>query len=205
MKLDLSRCPVVAVGAWNSAIFSPDWVQKRLFSDGQPLQAEIGFLPPLLQYSTDLVVLSIDGPQLRVAPLEASDLAFKEVERVVLAVLERLGETPLAGIGMNFGFDVKTPTSALSRLLDHGDADALLRLGATLHSSSLTQNFAISGQTVTLIITMSGGFWKLDFNHHADVSTAEEARESLRGRVLRARKLSLEMAKALYDLALEDA
>ena len=180
MKLDLYRCPVVVVGAWNRAIFSPEWVQKRLFSEGERLQAEIGFLPPLLQYSTDLVALSIDGPQLRVVPLKASNDAFEEAERVALAVLEKLGETPLAGMGVNFGFDVSAPTEMLRQLLEHADRAALQHLGAELISSSLTRTFSLEGRTLNLIITKNDGPWRLDFNHHTALSTAEEARERMR-------------------------
>ncbi|MDE5611711.1 MAG: hypothetical protein K2I90_06805, partial [Odoribacter sp.] len=41
MKKKPDCCPIVVVGAWNRAIFSPEWVQKYIFAPNEKFEIKI--------------------------------------------------------------------------------------------------------------------------------------------------------------------
>lgn len=94
-------------GSWNQAIFSPEWLARRVLSGKEP-ELQVGFSDRfLLRFSTADAVVVVAPTNLRVAPLgtKASDV-WVEPLRILLGVLHVLPETPVHTVEINAGYEL---------------------------------------------------------------------------------------------------
>ncbi len=94
-------------GSWNQAIFSPDWLARKVLSGKEP-ELQVGFSDRfLLRFSTTDAVVVVAPTNLRVAPLgtKASDV-WDEPFRILLGLLRALPETPAHTLEINAGYEL---------------------------------------------------------------------------------------------------
>lgn len=192
MRLAPERCSLVLLGAWNRAIFTPDWVSERLF---EPRESTVRLgAPPGLRHLSELVELVVLSGRIELKPGDASQEAFDEMERVAVDLLEALRETPLSGRGINVAYDTDI-TERLDRVLAATELELQKhRIAATRVAWRLAGD---SPDTINLTVHRDAGSpsCRLDFNHHRDVSSAREAIEHVRGYMGEAVSLSATIAR----------
>ncbi len=125
---------VILAGFWNRSIFLPEWVLPRLFPDhgvpGNEVQTEVALLQALpLIYRDHQVVMEISNGRLAFRPQVLNDECLLRCERMAREMLEKLPETPVHAVGVNFGFCEHLPPGHVLGLFDDVDAADLGRQG----------------------------------------------------------------------------
>jgi hypothetical protein len=203
---------IILAGFWNRSIFLPDWVLPRLFPrnaiPGGEVQTEVALLQALpLIYRDQEVAVEVSNGLLAFRPLILNDANLLRCERMARAMLEGLPETPVHGVGINFGFRENLPldhVGALFRVLD--DAE-LAQQGWITGERKLTRVLSRDGETLNLTLTFGGPVIDFDFNFHtqAGASSNPVARRAVEeGRILRLRDAALAMLRETYHLEIED-
>lgn len=202
MELVLDRCSIVIVGTWNLAIFSPDWVGKRLFPDEPEFEFGFNFTAEagaVTFYKMSNVVLVASAGRLGFKPLKNEDAAFNAVEESAKTVLNHLPETPIGACGINFGFDA-TDASLVAQVLPLVDAGAISKAQASVSSTRITRGIEYAGGRFNFTVEHETGkpALRLDFNHHFSVGSGQEAHKALDGNTIKCRNASRSFLDAIY-------
>src|SRR3954470_23929992 len=130
MKRRQDGWSIVLAGFWNRSLFLPEWVGPRLFPE-PGMEVEIALLPALpLIYRDQQVSMEISWGRLVFRPLNLTDDAILlRVEGMARSVLQTLSETPVQGVGINFGFREERPPAHVVTLLNDADDDDLTLQG----------------------------------------------------------------------------
>jgi hypothetical protein len=194
MRSELDKTSVVLSGAWNHAIFSPAWVAAKVLGQpGAALNVVVSFLAtggtiveisPLGKASLRLLPGRLD-----IRPLDPSAEALADIERIAIEVAKALPETPLAAIGVNFGYTVTD--CKLASLLECKDQGIFEADGFEASSVEVLRDFR-KGDLILRYLT----HWDpakglvIEFNRHFDlIANAGSAVEKLKGAVAETREL----------------
>ncbi|WP_437958409.1 hypothetical protein WME76_01290 [Sorangium sp. So ce119] len=174
---------------------------------GENLQTEIvqsGLHGLTYLYTTETCIFAATATHVNVVPNVAEDDAFVRAEKVAKEVLDRLSETPVKGLGFNFGFDVDEPSDELNTLLSTDDRP-LQHLGLRTASNSVTRRVNDRDHLIVLSLSLAPGEpVRVDVNHHWDVAGAKRATDILVGNTfLQCRAKSIEIVSALYGVSME--
>lgn len=202
--LALSRCSIVMVGSWNRAIFSPQWVIEKVFPREEQLEVEMGFAAqPLVGFVTDRCRLQILPGQVRVFPLQAWE-GMRACEDAARAVLERLPETPVRGVGINVGFDVDSPTEILRGLFELQDLGSLAQLGRLRRSAVRHYlDYAPDGNLTLSVEMQEEKQVRIDLNFHWNVHDAITGAQRIRGRSDEVLAYSHDLVQRVYEVEVQ--
>jgi len=199
------RCTIVVAGSWNQEIFSPSWVARVLGLGSEPaLNLILG--PNGLTFRLNFGaahLLDVMPHQIMLAPTEFSDAAFGSIEQAAISILRCLSETPVRGLGVNFGFDVPRPPATLTSLFRLSDDERLTAAGAVVGSTAIARKLSLDGRVLNLTVKHEGGPCKLDFNYHHDANRAEDVIAHLDGCVAGLKATAVRLAEQLYGLTAE--
>ena len=105
MKNVLDDRTIVLVGSWNVAILNPDWVARDLFGvNAVEAQILIADGQTSLKYKVGNVSISPQPSRVIISSLAGTDECLQESEGIAARLLERLPVTPVAAVGVNFGY-----------------------------------------------------------------------------------------------------
>lgn len=205
MKPAYERCSVVMIGAWNVAIFTGPWVQSVLLNGVKPEVKVVVAAQGLgTRFDADGVEFVVFPNQAQFMYSSFDDATLQRLESAALPLLTRLADTPVHGVGINFGFNVIEQCEPLSTMFAFDDNDKIKGLSWELTHTSVTRKLRQGDRAINLTVAKSvGGLTTVDFNHHFDVATAGEAAKRLRDNVIKSRDLSLGLAAGLYGLNME--
>lgn len=197
METDLNRCSLTVVGAWNLAIFTPQWVAAKLGGQGSTLR--LGFLPAgvFTRFDLENAALTVSPGNFQVQPQRDDDGSWGVCERVARIILQVLPETPIQAFGINVGLNLDN-TDAVRSVLDLADLAALAGLGGTTEAVAIDRRLRLEGHIVNIHVTRSDNIIRLDANHHFEVGSAQAAVAMLDGAVSRARALTRRIVEAAY-------
>lgn len=206
MRLSLERTSVVLAGAWNHAIFTPEWVKRFLFPD-RDVAPVVGMLP-----TGGLVTqFSADGVQLQVLPgrLELRFLTtpfnYGRMDELALACFNALPQTPVLAYGVNAGYDVPAPALKLGALFTTDDESALAAFGK-VSKHLFVREVQRDGWVLVLSVSQEGGSFHVDLNHHQQIDnrSAEVAANLLKASGVRAAFDDFtQVLKSVYQLEQE--
>ncbi|KYG10995.1 hypothetical protein BE21_58420 [Sorangium cellulosum] len=168
------------------------------------LQVSFGNSGITTRFVADAVVVSVNNAFLHILPRRGDAATQNLLEAIADRSLEWLPETPITGVGVNFGFDVDEESDAIDSLF-RGPCDEFDRIAASVESINITRSAPIDDHVLNMSLVRSAQSVKLDMNHHFDAHSAGDARDKLRGAVSRCRNLSIELARKLYGLMSEDS
>lgn len=103
MKKKIDICPIVVVGAWNRAIFTPEWMQKYILIKYDKFQIRVPqneIIDSSLQFVTPDFAINIVGGRLEFRMVNDSEKAI-ECLRNILRILPH---TPIISMGINTTF-----------------------------------------------------------------------------------------------------
>lgn len=201
MKLEPSRCPLVAIGAWNLAIFTPDWVGDAIFGKEDP-QLEVGFGPWMqTRFIGAKLKLFVQNGRLQLLPADASDETLSRLEQAAKAIFKKLPETPVSAFGVNFGFELSESNARISDLLALSDIENIERCGGALESISVARKIRYEGRVANVTIArLETGAVYVDLNFSRQVSVASQASDLIDGHVLSSRDASIKFVREVYDI-----
>jgi hypothetical protein len=194
---------IVIVGKWNTAIFSPEWLTNNVFQT-QELSLEFGMAPGMPRRITaEKVTLIPTHTSLILAPTELDDPTLLRMEGIACKILDLLTHTPVANVGINFGYRV---TPALPELLEqfpspHGERFASQQL--TIQSREFLWTLKHENQQLRLSCQIKNGELFIKFNFHSDTPTTSVAKSHIAGKIINHRMKTKSVLEQVFGITME--
>ncbi len=198
---------VVALGQWNSRIFSPGWVGREVFHADEVLaEMAVGATGTTVRYSHENIILQPFDNRLIVSVKEvdpAGDVIV-EIERVAETVFSLLSHTPVSGIGVNFGYVIDEPPEIVTNLFRFSDVDQLSDAGKEILEGELVRRMDIKDLDTLLNFKLSTDFttYKVNANFHQSVSSANDAIDKIKDKTVRFRDELIGLMSTVYGVEL---
>jgi len=195
---------IVLSGFWNRSIFLPGWVHPQLFPEGE-IETGVGLLPSLpLIYRDKQVVMEISSERLVFRPLIVNDDAILlRAEAMAHAMLQRLPETPVHGVGVNFSFRETIPPGHVVAMFNEVEDAELGRQGWTITERKLTRRLTRGDDVLFLTMTYTGEAVDFEFNFHTEPTADRALIHTVEGgRLLVLRDSALAILRETYHLEL---
>lgn len=161
---------VVLLGRWNTAIFTPEWIAKRLFDleSGEMVEVAVSVdeaLPHRLKVRNITVIPS--STQLVVAPQKMGYEELDAARKIAAKALSELKETPVAAVGFNIRFQIESPQASLLDSLAPDIDKSLSNSGHIIESRVLKRSLRFNTGLLNLSVTVSNDATaELEFNFH---------------------------------------
>lgn len=199
---------IVSVGAWNPAIFSPEWAKQHLALDQErevvlaiPMQLA---LPPRL--TVDDVNIYPGPNSLVLDCVSYSDAGADACVTKFHRLANLLPHTPVTATGINFRFwGEMAESAALADLFAFSDAAHVDAGTYELLEASIKRSYSIEdGTKLNLKITSLPEQVRIEFNFHADVHSLGEAAERVTlNQLQKYRQKAIEFLETVYDITLD--
>lgn len=195
---------IVAVGSWNLAIFSLDWLGKNLFKK-EDVTIEFALAPKFpARLSANKVRITPSADSILFAPTDLSDKHLISTEQVACNLLTLLPHTPITAIGINFGFvETEAEPDLIERFTDN-DGDLFADAGFTINNSTRIKQLEFENQIINFYSILEPPKISFRINFHTNVTTTQKAKGAIENRVLKNREIALELLNKIYGLHLED-
>jgi hypothetical protein len=200
---------IVFVGAWNPAIFSPEWAKANLALDTEhevvlaiPMQLA---LPPRL--TVDDVNIYPGPNSLMLDCVTYNDASADACVAKFHRLAELLPHTPVTAMGINFRFwGEMAENAALAELFAFADAAHIDAGTYGLIEASIMRSYSLEdGTKLNLKINSLLEQVRIEFNFHSDVRSLGEAAERISEQKLRDfRQQAIALLDAVYKVALDD-
>jgi hypothetical protein len=205
MIVKLDNWSIVLAGHWNRMIFTPEWVSPRFFEGREELETMVALLPILpIIYRDNDIAIEVATSRVIVRPRNAADAILVRMEQVAVRILRELNNTPITGVGVNFGFVERNPTQELLDLVDLPDNPRLAQAGWEILDRKIVRQLRRAERIVNFTIAFSQNDVLLDFNFHTETRQNEVARQSIQDSVLRLRGTALGILTDQYRLQLTE-
>lgn len=200
---------VIVVGAWNPAIFAPEWAKEYLADDKTrevvlAIPFPPGNLPPRL--TVDNINLYPSTEALMVDCVEYNDAAIDRCTRKFQQLAELLPHTPVNAIGINFRFSGDLEDSdMLSSLFTFSDAGMIDSTRYRLSGAIIKRGFRLADSTIlNLSLDNSSDNLRVEFNFHTDVQRMSEiAAKTSAEQIRAARNQSFQFLSDVYGIELD--
>lgn len=202
MRAEAEGFSVVVVGAWNTAIFSPDWIKNHL-TRAPHIGIEFAVNAPTLplRLAFDDIFLLVSPDRLAITPQQVRDDLLAKTQEVATLILDALPHTPVAALGINFRFREPQPAGRLLETFVLTDRGHLADAGAVVRATSIRRGLSVNDDFVNLTLELKpGGEVTAEFNFHHEVDKASSAKERLASGVLRRRDMAIELLRATYQV-----
>lgn len=207
MKVQLENWSLVLVGAWNTAILTPDWLTKQVDATG-PVQIELPIGNPMmpLRYTLSGVHLVPMRDRVVLMPSSNEDAVLTGLEMFARKILAALAHTPVSAVGINFEFIENTPSDDLKSLFETADRDRIAAADFVVSATEIKRQLRLgSDGVVNFSLTRhESSDVVVGFNFHRDVDGAATAAGYLENVVLKYKERALRFLKEAYDLELGD-
>ena len=175
---------IVLVGAWNIAIFTPEWVKANLLPENDFKVLYPSRVGCSLKYQTDLFAFCIEGNRLQFEVInpEAMRDSYVEIVRLLRIILRLLLHTPMTAMGTNYVYDSDRSFEVLDALQDKAPLQSIVELiGTGVKSQALVRKFDMGeNKELTLRLeSVQGDHNKIDFNFNYTVKNAGEVMQIL--------------------------
>ena len=169
---------VVVIGAWNTAILSPDGVRKRLFQlpAGTPVDLQVAIdRPGHLRISHEGVMVIPTPSRLEVVATDGTGTGLTRAAGICQRAISELPETPVTAAGVNIRYRFEElPDDALAQVAAPLD-DALALAGREIVNSSTRRTIEFDAGIVNLTVSYTpAGTGTVEFNFHRDSGEAKE-------------------------------
>ena len=162
MKANPVGWHAIIVGAWNTAILTPDGIRRRLFElpDDASVEIEVAIDRPGPYRVRHDGITIVPGPSsLEVAPREQTVESIADACTLLRKALNALPETPVTAAGVNFRYSVSENSDDLIDLLD-----------TNLDGKLSDHNFSIKRRSTRRSLTLDNGVLNIDISTNEDQS-----------------------------------
>ena len=203
LKLDTTRPCVVLVGAWNPAIFSPQWVGRNLFEipEGQTFDIKV------LQRSDDIRQVTYVGEigyfitnnRIELYINGYNEENFQSVSDVISNLVSTLPHTPFGNFGINFRFVAVDPVDEVFDLLKSNDQ---IEVNYILQSQEFNAHIQFENETqLNWRRTPTDDKIIFDFNYDHQYAGPKTFEKLNKDRFIKLLSESCTAIKRLYNLA----
>lgn len=194
---------IVITGAWNSRLFTPEWVSRNIFENDQlNIEMGVGTGVHAWRFLSGALIFVPSEDRIVFGTSEASPEKFADLERLAMKLLELLPHTPITGVGMNFGFACDEPSETLLAIFNTTDSRPLGLREFEIVRSEVARALRRSEllQVINLKLISLEGRVLFEFNHHFAATTAADARAQLGALAIPAHTVTLEILDSVYEL-----
>jgi hypothetical protein len=197
------NCNIVLAGLWNRAIFTPEWVGRLLFKQPE-VETLISIMPHMpIVYRNRLVAMEVAPARLAFRPRALTDESLRASEEMAYKVLDTLRDTPLIGVGINFGFSESEPRRDLVALFQIGDSSSLTADGWETEERRLVRRLQKGCDILNLTLALGGGNLDAEFNFHTETTDNAVARAAVQNRIVALRDSVVRLLDKTYELQVE--
>lgn len=212
MILNFRKPTLVIIGAWNEAILSrPEWLGRYAYDyeEGAPVEAlqvyeenPVTHLTRLIQYIEDIGFFVERGRLSIFLNVDHNfENIFTSLEEKVIRVVDTLHHTPIGGYGVNFSFEVPSPSEDL--------------LGSFETADNIKKKYAVKGEKHSLALELVENVTLnlikenlkdrviLDFNYHHEKLEFQNFKEKINGTVFKFYDQTLDILKNCYEVDVE--
>lgn len=184
-------------------IFSPDWVARQIY-ECEEIETLVSIVPsaPVI-YRHHAVELRVMGSRLEFVARESNDDTLGRAESYASTVLQKLSETPVSAVGINFGFVEQHPSDDLLRLLNFNDDAEIATAGWEIGKKEMKRSLERDTLNLNLTYALLTGTVLVDLNFHHVVDSASTANERIRGQVMARKGDGLDLLAETAQLQLE--
>lgn len=178
MNIDTRRPVLVMLGAWNPAVFNPQWVATHLYNVKDNTEFTIRIvqnIPPdnkTIHYMENDTGYYVDAGRFEIYANSFTHEMLTEVGRIAGTLIEKLPHTPFGDFGINFRFhETDAPTSLLDKLTSNDRVESLFRVlvqefvTRSLYSEKCQLNFKRITANASVVF---------DFNYHHVVQSLND-------------------------------
>jgi hypothetical protein len=200
MKRKPDSWNIVLAGFWNRAIFTPEWVNNFLFHEAE-VETLLSIMPYLpIVYRNPRVAIEVSTPKLVLRARRLDDESIKLAEDMAYKVLDKLQDTPLLAVGVNFAFIEESPRQDLIKLFEFSDKGRIGDAGWDFQEVRIVRRLRKGETTLNLTLIFDGKAVTMEFNYHTDTKKNDEARKAIQDRVLALRDSALQLLREVYQL-----
>lgn len=199
---------VVILGKWNQAILQPEWLIRNVFNDNQVrVEVAVGLAPGLPSRITGDEILVLAGEDRLILGLtEVSDGQLRTMERIVVKILALLSHTPVARMGVNFGFSSMISNTWTTQHLPNTFATRISEANLTPTGRSCKWSFKhgdTDNDNLNVNCNLSGDNIDVKFNFDFETPTVDVAKEKIEGKLFEYRDLAISLLGTLFDLEVD--
>ncbi len=203
-----TKWTVVILGKWNQAILQPEWLIKNVFDDDQVrVEVAVGLAPGLPSRITGDEILLLAGEDRLILGLtEVSDDQLRTMERIAVQILTLLSHTPVARMGVNFGFSSAVSTTWTTEHLPNTFVTRILEADLTPTGRSCKWSFKhgdTDNDNLNVDCNLSGDNIDVKFNFDFETPTVDIAKDKIEGKLFEYRNLAISLLGTLFDLEVD--
>lgn len=137
---------LVVLGAWNIAIFTPEWVKNNILLENQ----EARVLVPMnigcsLRFETEYYSFFIEGERLSFTINKEEESSYIFAIQTLRNIIQKLPHTPVRALGTNFVFKKDTKFDVLENLDDSDKLKSVVDIvGNSVTSQALVRKFKLT-------------------------------------------------------------
>lgn len=202
LALDIRGPIIVAVGAFNPAIFSHSWIATNIF--GVPEGSEMAVLEVLVQVDplsilqlrfVEGVAINVSLNRIEFYAANNDPATFAAAENALKKVLEILPHTPIQAIGCNLRWVDSDPSEDMIDLFDSPEGlEGNFQIQARQFAAQILHENAV----LNFSRASANGEVQFSFNYHRSVTNADECCVTAQGMISQDLKHSTGMMKSLY-------
>ena len=205
MKIKSNYEALIIIGAWNRAIFTPDWVAKFVFpGEEMTIEIPVDNIDASPRYSSKDLSVNIIGQKLVFSINNPSQENFQQMGLKAIAVCRALTHTPLLCFGINHYFQGSKNEIESTKVFDFSNYDSLNEKGYELKSMRNQQSLQFEHHILNVIWSLENEQVTLEFNNHYNVSDVESFISVFDENLLFDRlNNSIDYIKNIYNLSVE--
>lgn len=205
MRLMDEYAPLVIVGVWNRAVFTPEWVSKYLFN-GESVRFEYpnNIQGASLKFITGDMDLFIIGPKLFFTARATTSEIFQKISETALQLARVLPHTPVVSFGINHKFECPILDIQGSGIFNFSDKEELKEHGYIFKSLLSQRTLQFEHHDLNLIWTLTGNSATLEFNNDYQISDLISFNQLFTDGIIQERKnQAVDFIKKIYRLDVE--
>lgn len=206
MKFRTGYNPLIIVGSWNKAIFSPDWVSQYIFPNTE-IHIEFPFnnSNASIKFNAKNIALNVIDQRLLFYTALPSNESFDLIGEIATSLCRFLPHTPVSSFGINHVFESAIDEINESKIFELSDNNLIADNGYTIQSIKTVRTIKLEDCILNLSCSQENETIIFDFNYHYNISSLEEFIQKFDSQNISQKKdNALEFLSNIYELHLDN-
>lgn len=203
MKPRNSYNALVIVGAWNVPIFTPEWMNRYVYTQPKDLIVEYPQIPiqASLKFTCDNVGIYVADNRLFFSAEKTDVNTFNTIGENALAICRSLIHTPVQSFGINHVFECSFDEIKDKDIFTFKDDEKYENCGYDVESVQVNRTIKFQNHILNIIWRKVGDTVTIEFNNDYRISDIQQFITLFEDRIIEERKNNaIEFLKKVYDI-----